>query len=91
MMPNTIIDVVKANNVQAILDTHYLGSIDAYDENKLTAMHWAVMLRYNDCMEALLRSGAQPDLRNKANLTPSDYATKFDNQWALQYIRLYLL
>ncbi|XP_059483922.1 arfGAP with SH3 domain, ANK repeat and PH domain-containing protein isoform X2 [Neocloeon triangulifer] len=48
-----------------------------YDGN--TALHYCAMHRRPECMKLLLRSGADPQLRNHENKTPLDIAREMGN------------
>ena len=41
----------------------------------MTPLHWAVQRGYNDCVEILLRYGADPNLENKFGKTPMEIAS----------------
>lgn len=60
--------------------------IDAYNNNKSTALHFAVFLNNLEFMKILLENGANIEAQNRTGLTPLFYAVHNENKEAVDLL-----
>ena len=57
----------------------------------MTPLHWAVQRGFEECVEALLRYGADVNLENKFGKTPFDIASGINRQDLIELLQVRIL
>ena len=60
----------RAEELKAILDEGTVA-VDAGDASGLTALYWAVDRKHQECVEILLKAGADPRAKNNVRVGES--------------------